>query len=165
MKSSDSETLGFLIHNVARLIRKRFEQRAVDYGLSAAHWRLLFWGAKEEGQSQARLAEFLEIEPISVSRLLDRMESCGWIERRSSIEDRRVRSIHLSQRAREVFPHVRGMAEEVYDEALASMTGIQKDALIEALKIMTNNLSAGIAGNDPRHKKDDPRHKDEAGTP
>ena len=83
MKHGDgTERLGFLIHDAARLMRKRFEMRAAGHDLSAAQWRLLFRIVKEEGMAQARLAELLEIEPISVSRLLDRMEEGGWIERR-----------------------------------------------------------------------------------
>ncbi len=76
------DRLGFLIHDSARLLRKRFEAKGSAYGLSAAQWRSLVRLVKEEGVAQARLAELLEIEPISASRLLDRMEEGGWIERR-----------------------------------------------------------------------------------
>ena len=74
-------------------MRKRFEKRGSRHGLSAAQWRLLVRVVKEEGISQARIAELLEIEPISVSRLIDRMEEGGWIERRQDPTDRRVRTI------------------------------------------------------------------------
>ena len=90
MVSDGIDRLGFLIHDVQRLLRKRFETRASGLGLSSAQWRLMVRVAKEEGISQARLAELLEIEPISVSRLVDRMEEGGWIERRSDAADRRV---------------------------------------------------------------------------
>ena len=66
MASGGIERLGFLIHDVQRLMRKRFEARASGLGLSAAQWRLLVHVSKEEGVTQARLAELLEIEPISV---------------------------------------------------------------------------------------------------
>ena len=80
MTSDGIDRLGFLIHDAQRLLRKRFEMRGAEYGLSAAQWRLLVRLVKEEGVPQARLAELLEIEPISVSRLLDRMEEGGWID-------------------------------------------------------------------------------------
>ena len=83
MTTDGIDRLGFLIHDSARLLRKRFEEKGRAYGLSAAQWRLLVRLVKEEGVAQARLAELLEIEPISVSRLLDRMEEGGWIERRA----------------------------------------------------------------------------------
>ena len=79
MTSDGIDRLGFLIHDAQRLLRKRFEMRGAGYGLSAAQWRLLVRVVKDEGVPQARLAEILEIEPISVSRLLDRMEAGGWI--------------------------------------------------------------------------------------
>jgi hypothetical protein len=71
MVSDGIDRLGFLIHDVQRLMRKRFETRASGLGLSSAQWRLMVRVAKEEGITQARLAELLEIEPISVSRLVD----------------------------------------------------------------------------------------------
>ena len=93
MVTDGIDRLGFLIHDATRLLRKRFEARASGLGLSSAQWRLLVRVAKEEGVAQARLAELLEIEPISVSRLVDRMEEGGWIERRPDATDRRVRMI------------------------------------------------------------------------
>ena len=89
--SDDIEKLGLLIHDSARLMRRRFDARASAHGLSSAQWRLLVRVAKEPGIAQARIAELLEIEPISVSRLVDRMEDSGWIERRPDPADRRVR--------------------------------------------------------------------------
>src|SRR5215470_928410 len=107
MSSDATERLGFLIHDAQRLMRKRFEARAAEYGLSVAQWRLLARLVKEEGAPQARLAEFLEIEPISVSRLLDRMEAGGWISRRPDVSDRRVRMIFPTAKSREAFEAVK----------------------------------------------------------
>ena len=100
MNTDGIDRLGFLIHDAARLLRKRFEAKGSAYGLSAAQWRLLVRLVKEEGVAQARLAELLEIEPISVSRLLDRMEEGGWIERRPDASDRRVRMIFPTDKSR-----------------------------------------------------------------
>lgn len=145
MKPQDTDSLGFLIHDVARLMRRRFELRGSEYGLSAAQWRVIFRVAKDEGLAQARLAELLEIEPISVSRLLDRMEDAGWIERRPGAEDRRVRAVFLSARSQSIYGRIRGMAHEVYGEALAGMSDIEKAALISALQTMAANLSEAQA--------------------
>jgi len=142
MVSSGIERLGFLIHDVQRLMRKRFEARAGGLGLSAAQWRLLVHVSKEEGVTQARLAELLEIEPISVSRLIDRMEEGGWIERRTDAADRRVRTIHPTDKARAVYAEVKSLAVEVYEEALTGVSADNRRALIEALETMTENLSA-----------------------
>ena len=95
---------------------------------------------------QARLAELLEIEPISVSRLLDRMEEAGWIERRPDADDRRVRRVYPTARAQAVYGRVRGMAHEVYGEALAGVPDADRAALIRTLETITTNLSDGETG-------------------
>ena len=74
MKSAPIDQFGFLLHDAARLMRRRFELRGSEYGLSAAQWRALVRLVKFGPMPQARLADLLEIEPISVSRLVDRME-------------------------------------------------------------------------------------------
>jgi len=135
------DRLGFLIHDVARALRKRFEERAGAVGVSAAHWRLLVRVVKEEGTTQARLAELLEIEPISVSRLLDRMEESGWIERRQDASDRRVRTIYPTAKALEAYGTVKSVAGEVYEEALKGVSGEDRATLIRALDAITINLS------------------------
>lgn len=143
MVSDGIDRLGFLIHDVQRLMRKRFEARASDVGLSAAQWRLMARVAKEEGVAQARLAELLEIEPISVSRLIDRMEEGGWIERRQDAADRRVRTIHPTPKAREVYARVKAMAVQVYEESLKGVPPETRRGLICGLNAMMENLSDG----------------------
>ena len=143
MVSDGIDRLGFLIHDVQRLMRKRFEARARGLGLSSAQWRLMVRVAKEEGITQARLAELLEIEPISVSRLVDRMEACGWIERRSDAADRRVRMIFPTAKASEAYAEVKSLAAEVYEVSLTSVAPEDRRVLIKGLEAMVENLSDG----------------------
>ena len=143
MTTDSIEGLGFLIHDSARLLRKRFEKKGSAYGLSAAQWRLLVRLVKEEGVAQARLAELLEIEPISVSRLLDRMEEGGWIERRQDAGDRRVRMIFPTDKSRQAFAAIKSVAGDVYDAALAGLTADEKRALVKGLTAIITNLSDG----------------------
>lgn len=142
MKNEGIERLGFLIHDAARLMRRCFEQRGSEFGLSAAQWRLLVRLVKEEGVAQARLAELLEIEPISVSRLLDRMEEGGWIERRQGTSDRRIRMVFPTDKAREAFSKVKAVAGEVYDQAMAGLSPEERLATVHALRTIVDNLSA-----------------------
>ena len=100
MKCDNTNTLGFLLHDATRLIRRRFELRGQAFGLSSAQWRLLVHLVREGSASQARIAELLEIEPISVSRLVDRMEQAGWVERRASRGDQRLVEVHLTPAGR-----------------------------------------------------------------
>lgn len=143
MVSDGTDRLGFLIHDAQRLMRKRFEASAADYGLSSAQWRLLARLVKDEGAPQARLAEFLEIEPISVSRLLDRMEAGGWILRRQDVNDRRIRMIFPTDKSRSAFAAVKGIAGEVYEEALTGLSGEERRILIHGLRRIVENLSDG----------------------
>jgi DNA-binding MarR family transcriptional regulator len=151
MNSEHKQTLGFLIHTAGRLMRKSFEQRTVSLGLdmSSSQWRLLFWVAKEEGVTQARLAELLEIEPISVSRLVDRMVQNGWIERRSDATDRRVRTIFSTKKGRDAYDELMAVAHRVSDEALAGLPQETRRALVKGLEALVDNLSCGEMANPP----------------
>ena len=144
LRTSDgTDRLGFLSHDAQRLLRKRFEIRGAEYGLSAAQWRLLVRVVKDEGVPQARLAEILEIEPISVSRLLDRMEAGGWISRQQDASDRRVRMIFPTNKSRKVFVAIKSVAGEVYEEALSGLPVDGRRALIDGLSRIVENLSDG----------------------
>jgi MarR family transcriptional regulator for hemolysin len=145
MNNAGIDRLGFLIHDAARLLRRRFEKRGSQHGLSAAQWRLLFRVVKEEGVPQARIAELLEIEPISVSRLIDRMEEGGWIERRQDLKDRRIKSIFSTEKSREAYGEIKSHAGEVYEEALSGVPAEARAALIAALGAIIENLSDGDA--------------------
>lgn len=137
----ETDRLGFLLHDATRLLRKTFEKHAVRYGLSSAQWRLLVRVFKEEGVAQARLAELLEVEPISVSRLVDRMEQAGLIERRSDPSDRRVRTIFLTDKTRPIFGDMRAVADKVFDHALQGLDAEQRRTIINGLKTIILNLS------------------------
>lgn len=136
-----TDQLGFLVHNVGRLMRRRFEKRGAALGLSAAQFRALVRVSKEEGISQAKLADLLEIEPISVSRLLDRMEEGGWIERRFDPADRRVRMIWPTAKSRAAYDGIKAVAGEVYEEALQGLSAAERQALIRGLELMAANLA------------------------
>ena len=143
MKNDGTDNLGFLIHTAARLLRRRFEVRGAEHGLSAAQWRLLAIAVKSEGIAQARLAELLEIEPISVSRLVDRMEQAGWIERRQDAADRRIRMIFPTEKSREAFGKIKICAVEVYEEGLVGLSDAERRALVHGLTTIVDNLSEG----------------------
>jgi MarR family transcriptional regulator for hemolysin len=148
MVSDGIDRLGFLIHDVQRLMRRLFEARASGLGLSAAQWRLMVRVAKEQGIAQARLAEILEIEPISVSRLVDRMEEGGWIERRSDATDRRVRMIFPTSKASEAYAEVKSLAGEVYELSLTGVSPEDRRVLITGLEAMVENLTGAEASYD-----------------
>src|SRR5258705_13669945 len=86
---SNAPTLGFLLHDVARLLRRRFEQNARDSGLTRSQWQVLAYLANNEGINQSGLADLLEIEPITLGRIIDKLQVRGLIERHPDPSDRR----------------------------------------------------------------------------
>src|ERR1700738_1911923 len=93
---SNAPTLGFLLHDVARLLRRRFEQNARGSGLTRSQWQVLTYLAQNEGISQRGLAELLDVEPITLCRIVDKLQAFGLIERHPHPSDRRVWILHLT---------------------------------------------------------------------
>lgn len=138
----DTPSLGLLLHDATRAVRKRFEARASAYGLTSAQWRMLLKVCKTAGGApQSHFADLLEIEPISVSRLLDRMEATGWVTRAPDPRDRRVRLVFPTAKALDAFANFRPVADSVYAEALAGFSDDQRSQLLKALGDIISNLA------------------------
>jgi MarR family transcriptional regulator, transcriptional regulator for hemolysin len=142
MKKTAIDQLGFLIHDAGRLLRRNFEKRGQEHGLSSAQWRLLVRVVREQNPTQARLAELMEIEPISVSRLIDRMEQSGWVRRCAHETDRRVNRVVPTDKSLSAYSAIKAVAAEVFEEALTGVDEDMREALMSALVIMVNNLSS-----------------------
>ncbi|KAF0173797.1 MAG: MarR family transcriptional regulator [Rhodobacteraceae bacterium] len=140
----EQDQLGPLLHDAARLVRKRFAQRAAAYGLSSAQWRLLAVVLREGRVAQARIADRLEIEPISVSRLVDRMEQAGWVTRQADPDDRRVRVIVATDRTLAIRNDLKSMADSVYAEALSALSPDARQALLTGLAAVNQTLSTAV---------------------
>jgi len=136
------QSLGFLISDTARLMRRRFDQRARHLGLTRAQWQVLAHLQRNEGINQIGLADLLDVEPITLCRTIDRMEEGGWVERRPDPNDRRARLLFLTERARPFIADMRAIAEEIYAEALAALPADARITLTEILTAMRTNLSA-----------------------
>jgi DNA-binding MarR family transcriptional regulator len=133
-------TLGFLVHEVARLMRKRFEQNARGCGLTRSQWQVIVYLSKNEGIHQAALAEMLEIEPITLVRILDKLAARGLIERRQHGTDRRVWLLYLQAAARPLIADMQPMAEVTRSEALRGVCAEDRVRLFEILDLMKSNL-------------------------
>ena len=141
MKSFAMNDLGLLLHDASRLLRKRFEARSKDLGLSSAQWRLLIRLGREGKAPQVRLAELLEIEPISLSRLVDRMAEGGWLQREKDPSDRRVNLVVPTPKAIRAFEELCRMADSVLEEALAGIPPPDRAVLVTVLSAIVSNLS------------------------
>ena len=142
MTDSDLDrSLGFLLHDIARMLRKRFDQRVRHLGMTRAQWQLLSHLARHEGINQSGLADILEIEPITLARLVDRMVEAGWVERRAHPSDRRQRCLYLTARARPRFADLRKAAAEIFDDVLADFSVAERDDLLDMLVRVRRALS------------------------
>ncbi len=149
-KASDPERMvGFVLHDVARLVRRRFEQhaRAAGIGLTRAQCAVLAHLARQEGINQAALAQILDIEPITLVHMLDRLEAAGLIQRKPDPKDRRAHALNVTAKARPVLQQIYGLAESVYHEAQAGMSADDRAQLIGNLQRMKTNLLRSTADN------------------
>ncbi|GGC45689.1 MarR family winged helix-turn-helix transcriptional regulator [Chelatococcus reniformis] len=133
-------TLGFVLHDVARLLRKRFEQRARDLGLTRSQWQCLAFLAPNEGIHQGGLAEILEVEPITLGRILDKLEARGLIERRSHPTDRRIRLLYLTPDALPLLDQMRELGDVTRAEALEGLSDPDRERLMGMLTHIKRNL-------------------------
>ena len=141
MQQFDRDLL-LLLHDVARLLRTRFDQRARARGMTRAQWVILARVHASPGLSQNELAGLLEVEPITVGRLVDRLEARGLVERRSDPADRRVWRLHLLPGAEPVLEDISQAREILAAELLDSITPETRTQMVDALLQMKNNLTA-----------------------
>jgi MarR family transcriptional regulator, transcriptional regulator for hemolysin len=137
----DSPALGFLLHEVARLLRKRFEQNARGSGLTRSQWQVLACLAKNEGVNQARLAELIEIEPITLGRIADRLETLMLIKRSPHPTDRRRRLLHLMPAARGRLEQAGEYGDVTHRQALAGVSEADRQHLLKTLQALKANLT------------------------
>jgi len=136
-------TLGFLLRDTSRLMRRRFVQRSREVGLplNRSEAAVLVHVDRAPGQSQVQLAEQLDLEPISLVRLIDSLQEAGLIERRPHARDRRIRTLWLTEAARPILAQVRAVAEEVLAQALAGIPDAEREALLDLLETVRGNLA------------------------
>ena len=133
--------LMFLLHDVARLMRVDADKRARAHGMTRAQWGILIWLEREPGLSQKELSEILEVEPISVARLIDRLEARGMVERRPDPKDRRIWRLHLRAPAYPVLREIDGQRAEMRALATEGLDDAMLDTMTEALLRMKLTLS------------------------
>ncbi len=134
--------LMILVNDVARLLRTRFDQYARAHGMTRAQWVILARLNAQAGLSQNEMAALLEVEPISVGRLIDRLEVRGLVERRPDPSDRRVRRLHLLPAAQPILDQISRYRDVLAEELLHGVDLPARAELIDALLRMKNNLTA-----------------------
>jgi len=142
---SPAKNLALLMHDVSRLLRHRLDREAQALGLTSAQWRVLSYTARCEGTNQASLADFMDMEPITLSRQLDRMESAGMIERRRDPNDRRAHQLYLTDAGRELIGGFRSIASGVMREATEGVGDDEIDIVVDVLSRMRGNITGKSA--------------------
>ena len=115
------ETLPFEIGETAHALRKAFDRRAVGLGVTRARWKVLFKLTRYPGLRQIELADMLDIEPITLSRIVDRLEEAGLVERSADPADRRAWRLHVTAKAQPLIEKLRALADEMIAEAFAGI--------------------------------------------
>lgn len=126
-------SFGLLIYEISRQMRKRLEQRAKGLGLTRAQWQALVKLNRNPDLSQAQLADMLDLEPITVSRLLDRMEEAGLIARRPHPTDRRIRLVSVTETAQPILDRFRVLVDELHEEILGHLKPAERAEMIARL--------------------------------
>ena len=137
-----TRSLGFLLGDAARLVRKRFDMRANALGLTRAQWRVLARLRRREGINQKELADILEIENITLTRHIDRLEAKGWVERPRDPSDRRAWNLYLNPEVQPVLNKMRKLSEITREEALKGMPAETREQLIDMLLLIKGNMLA-----------------------
>lgn len=156
MPRSPHQEFAFMLNDVARLLRTYADYKAARFGITRAQWAVLVRLDRSEGLKQSELAEILDLQPITLTRLLDKLCQSGLIERRSDPTDRRAKRLFLTAAARPFLKELSGLGEELMATALV---GVEREAVertVAQLAIVKDNLREAIqqrAAGSPRGKQ------------
>ena len=139
-----SEHIGFLLNDTARMFRRAFNARTRDTGITALQWRLITYLKRHEGIRQGPLAELIEVEPITLSRMVDRLVEAELVERRADPADRRAWQLYLTPRAGDLLNGMRPIADALTAEAIEGLSATEVEQLSDLVERVRANLSRRI---------------------
>lgn len=140
LPADDERHIGFLISDVARLLRTAFDRRVRRLGLTRSQWLVINRLHRRPGATQSELAEMLEVEKATAGRMVDRMEKKGWVERRPDAADRRVNRLHLTSEADLIQLRLARVAERTVDDALKLLSAGERAAFSELMRRVKRQL-------------------------
>lgn len=135
---------GFTLNDVARMLRTYADHKASQFGITRAQWVVLVRLDRFEGLKQAELAEMLDLQPITLTRLLDRLAECGLIERRPDPNDRRAKLLYLTPKAKPLLEQLGDLGDELMGTALAGVAREHVELMVAQLAIVKENLRHAI---------------------
>lgn len=133
------------IVETAHLLKREFDRRVAVLGSTRAQWRVLVKLSRRDGQKQVELAEALDVEPITLCRMVDRLEEAGFVERRRDDADRRAWRIHLTAKAGPVLAELERLADEIHADMLAGISTEHRAIASGVLARVRDNVNAANA--------------------
>jgi MarR family transcriptional regulator, transcriptional regulator for hemolysin len=140
LRHSKNREFGFILNDVARLLRTYADHKAAQFGMTRAQWAVLVRLDRFEGLNQSELAEMLDLQPITLTRLLDKLCDSGLIERRPDPDDRRAKRLFLTAAARPLLGQLGVLGEETMAGALAGVAPKEIEQMIVQLAVVKENL-------------------------
>ncbi|RZA04355.1 MAG: MarR family transcriptional regulator [Moraxellaceae bacterium] len=147
-----SESLGFLLADTTRLMRRVSAIYLEEHQITVAQMRALIYVGRREGIRQVELADLLEIQPITLARLIDQLSKSGLVERRSDPKDRRAFQLYLTDAAAPLIAFIGERSERFQQQAFEGLTADQIETFFISLNKVHNNLSALLRN--PQHLRD-----------
>ena len=141
---SINREFAFILNDVARMLRTYADHKAAQFGITRAQWVVLARLDRSEGLKQSELAEILDLQPISLTRLLDKLCESGLIERRADPIDRRAKRLFLTPAARPLLEKLGDLGEELMGTALSGVDRESVERMIEKLGVVKENLRQEI---------------------
>ena len=139
------ENIGTLLAQVSRLLRRSFDERARGIGVTRPQWQVLTLLKLHAGSNQGALAEMLEVEPITLGRMIDRLQEAELVERRADPADRRAWRIFLTDKGEDLLSQLRPFGRETIANALEGVSQANRDQLVATLERVRSNLSRKAA--------------------
>jgi DNA-binding MarR family transcriptional regulator len=140
------EDLPFEIGETAHALRRAFDRRAAALGVTRAQWKVLFRLTRMPGLRQVELAEMLDVEPITLSRIVDRLEEAGHVERVADPADRRAWRLQVTEKAKPLIAKLRAVGSELVEDAFAGLEPEDIARVRDVLARVRENVAAGQRG-------------------
>ena len=148
----------FSLGELQRLVRLYADKEAARYGITRAQWAVLAKVERSEGMKQTELAEQLEMQPITLTRLIDKLCDNGWIERRGDENDRRVNRLYLRKAARPLLGKLAGLKSEITATALEGLSPVDAERLVVQLESIKENVRNALQNIDVQLPKKEQRY-------
>ena len=148
----------FTLGEVQRMVRAYADKQAARYGITRAQWAVLAKVERAEGLKQSELAEMMDMQPITLTRLIDKLCDNDWIERRSDASDRRVKRLYLKKAGRQLLGRMSGLKSELTANALDNIHPADAQRLLTQLETIKENVRNAAQNAGAEQVRKEPRY-------